>query len=226
MFLHPTESRPTHPASYPMGTGYNCSSLAAPLTTPRVWATLISVIHFRHSFTVYHSSVITGTGMLIFGSNMRTWDSFSRLSQALVRREVLSKEVSGPHTFEISNLKFFTTTQRYIDHSSQLGDRSLCNCFSLTTFRSLSYILVLLLYFSDLLLRPPSSTFIYARPDDVMLPEPSVSRSFLYFPHCFKGGDCSGSFFTWDGGMSNWYTTPAIIELFRLQQPYLDIPGY
>jgi hypothetical protein len=48
-----------------------------------------------------------------------------------------------------------------------------------------------------------SLSYYAVHSDDVMLPEPSVSRSFLYFPYCFKGRECSGSFFTW---LVGWVT--------------------
>jgi hypothetical protein len=74
------------------------------------------------------------------------------------------------------------TTQGYSIQCSQCGAYTL------------SHSLVILF----LLVAPaPSELGFYIRSDDVLLPEPSVSRSFSHFPRYFKGRECSGSFFTW-----------------------------
>jgi hypothetical protein len=140
------------------------------------------------------------TWTMVPGLSTRTWDSFHGLTGLASARGVLPEEVSGPHTFEMINLIYFShyTTLLYPVFTIRW-------LYSLT--HSLTHYLLHLL-FSCLpsipyILTAPSELSFYMRSDDVMLPEPSVSRSFLYFPHCSKSRECSGSFFTW---LVGWVT--------------------
>jgi hypothetical protein len=124
-------------------------------------------------------------------------------------------------------LKWFTwfishTTQRYIIQCPQLSDCTLSLTHSLTyyllhmLFSCFPLIPHILTSCLTHLLTALSELSFYIRSDDVMLPEPSELRSFSHFPRCTQSRECSGSFFTWAGGMSNWYAKPAIVGLFQV----------
>jgi hypothetical protein len=99
---------------------------------------------------------------MVLGLSTKTCDSFQGLTGIASARDVLPEEVSVPLAFENNELDlFFTTTQRYIDHSSQLDCRSLTHLLSSSLFFC-------------------SPLCVLIRSADVILPEPvstSVTRS-------------------------------------------------
>jgi hypothetical protein len=62
---------------------------------------------------------------------------------------------------------------------------------------------------------PPRTLYILA--DDVILPGPSLSGSFLKIPHSSTHWDCSGSFFCRLGGVNDNQTTQAVVEWSRVK---------
>jgi hypothetical protein len=88
------------------------------------WASLVRVVLLRLLV------VVTGTGMWFLGSSSRSWDSVPGLNGPCFG-EGCSSWRSLWTTHFLDNLLhlFLTTAQLYIDHSSQLGSRTLYNGF-------------------------------------------------------------------------------------------------
>jgi hypothetical protein len=155
--------------------------LFSPVDDGSRWTSLITVLQFTYDLCGWE---------LGWWSWVRTLEHeilFSRLSQALLRREIFFEEVFGPHTFEIINLIYFLHHYTTI-HWSQF-----------TTRLTLIVMISLLISASPYAVRAQ----LLHTSDGVMLPEPSVSRSFSHFPCCSKSRECSGSLFTW---LVGWVT--------------------
>jgi hypothetical protein len=128
------------------------------------------------------------------GFEFREYEILAQVLKGLARaRGFLIEEVSGPHTFEGINLIYF----------SPLHNSTLVTIHNRRPFTQLSFFPSRL--FDNLPSNPsaPSEIGFYIRSDDVILPEPSVSRSFSHFPCCSQSRECSGSFFTW---LVGWVT--------------------
>jgi hypothetical protein len=157
-----------------------------------------------HGCSVY-DCVWMGTRMIVLGSNMRV--SSGPNGPCFGDRDVLPEEVSGPHTFEMINLIYFL-------HYTTVHYPVLTIRWLYTLSHSLTHSLIIFFtccfLTSPSIRSAPSELSFYIHSDDVMLPEPSVSRSFSHFPCCFKGRECSGSFFTW---LVGWVTdTPRLLS--------------
>jgi hypothetical protein len=139
-----------------------------------------------------------GTWMMVLGLSTRTWDSFQGLTGLASTREVFLEEVSGPHTYEVIKLIYFShyTTIHYsvftitwlytLTHSLII----FFTCSSLVFLRFLTYLLTSLStidhwrsrckgrisgpsFLHTYLLTAPSELSFYIRSDDVI-----ASRTF------------------------------------------------
>jgi hypothetical protein len=151
----------------------------------RWWAHVVLITTSKY----WEWCVWMGTRMIF---RMRIWGSFSGLNGPCSDERFFPKK-SMDHTLLVENncFTFSSTTQYYTIYCPQLVSSALQ--YGNYTITSLSP-------------TAPSEISLYILSDDVMLPEPSTSRSFPNRPHRSTDWECSGSFFTLGWWRSNWYT--------------------